>query len=174
MERWDPEVRVIVSPRRRRTVGARVVDGVLEVRVPHWMPVREREQWAQRMKERIRRQVARARRPDGGLQERAERLNRLYFRGRLRWNSIAWSRTSARWGSCSTGAQLIHIAERARALPGWVLDYIVVHELAHLVHIDHDPNFWEAVNAYPLAERARGYLIAVDHRAGGPLDGEPD
>ena len=172
---WDPPIRIVSSPRRRRSVGARVLaDGTLELRVPQWMPVAERERWAERMRARLERQRRRARRTDELLQERAESLNRRLVGGRLRWHSITWAPTVARWGSCNTGAQVIHIAERARNLPGWVLDYIVVHELAHLEQPDHGPAFWEMVNEYALAERARGYLIAVDHGRGGPLAGEPD
>jgi predicted metal-dependent hydrolase len=47
-----------------------------------------------------------------------------------------------------------------------VLDYVIVHELAHLEVAGHNDRFWQLVNRYPLTERARGYLIAVDHRAG--------
>lgn len=174
-QRWDPPIRIVASPRRRRSVGARILDdGTLELRVPQWMPAAERQRWAERMRARLERQMQRARPSDASLQERAEGLNRRYFDGRLRWRSITWAPTAARWGSCNTGAQLIHVAERARRLPEWVLDYIVVHELAHLEQPDHGPAFWELVSRYRLAERARGYLIAVDHREGGPLDGEPD
>jgi predicted metal-dependent hydrolase len=49
-----------------------------------------------------------------------------------------------------------------------VLDYLLVHELAHLEVADHGPRFWELVDRYPLTERARGYLMALDHRAGTP------
>lgn len=171
---WNPEIRIVPSSRRRRTVSARVVSGVLEIRVPQWMPMAERQRWAERMRQRIERQMRRARPADEGLQERARSLNHRFFGGRLRWNSIRWASTRSRWGSCDPGAQLINIAERARPLPPWVLDYIIVHELAHLEVPEHGPEFWEVVSAYPLAERARGYLLAVDHRAGGPLDGEPD
>jgi len=37
-----------------------------------------------------------------------------------------------------------------------------MHELAHLVHSDHGREFHEVENRYPLAERAKGYLLALD------------
>jgi hypothetical protein len=127
----------------------------------------ERQHWAQRMLARIQRQVRRARPTDAGLDERARRLNRELFAGRLRWTSISWAPNQlARWGSCSVDAGVIRIAERLQRLPPWVLDYVIVHELAHLEVSGHGPRFWDLVNRYRLTERARGYLIAVDQRAG--------
>ena len=47
-----------------------------------------------------------------------------------------------------------------REFPAWVVDYVLVHELAHLRYCSHGPRFWSLVARYPLAEPARGYLIA--------------
>src|SRR5581483_7118871 len=164
---------VVPSPRRRRTVSARLVGGILEVRVPAWMSEAQRQEWAHRMLAGVERQLRRARPTDQQLDERARRLNRDLFSGRLAWASIAWAPGQlARWGSCSIGSGVIRIAERARGLPGWVIDYIVVHELAHLAVAEHSPAFWELVSRYRLTERARGYLMAIDHQAG--REGESD
>src|SRR2546429_10013264 len=67
---WHPPVRVTASSRRRRTVAARFVDGVLEVRVPAWMGTAERARWAERMRARIERQGRRAGPTDGQLERR--------------------------------------------------------------------------------------------------------
>jgi predicted metal-dependent hydrolase len=153
-------------------VSARLVDGVIELRVPAWMPPAERDRWAERMRERIERRVRRARPTDRDLEQRARVLNRRLFDGRLSWSSISYAAQTRRWGSCSPAAGVIRISSRAAALPSWVLDYLLVHELAHLEVAGHGPHFWRLVNRYPLTERARGYLMALDHRSGDP--GEPD
>ena len=70
---------------------------------------------------------------------------------------------SRRWGSCTFTVGAIRIATRAATLPDWVLDFLLVHELAHLEHSEHGPAFRELEDRYPLSERARGYLMALDH-----------
>jgi predicted metal-dependent hydrolase len=156
-------VRVVESDRRRRTVSARLVGGVVEVRVPAWMPSAERQRWAERMRARIERQVNRARPADDDLERRAAALNLRLFGGALSWTSIAYAKQRRRWGSCSITTGTIRISSRAAELPGWVLDYLLVHELAHLEVARHGPRFWNLVNRYALTERARGYLMALDH-----------
>ena len=169
---WSPPIRVVATPRRRRTVYARLNRGVLELRVPQTMPEAERQRWAETMRRRIERQISRSRPSDAALERRARVLNLRHFAGRLRWNSIAYAEQQNRWGSCTYTAGVIRISDRAARLPGWVLDYILVHELAHLEEAEHGPAFWELVSSYPLAERARGYLMALDHRTAP--EGEPD
>ena len=50
-------------------------------------------------------------------------------------------------------------------MPSWVLDYVLVHELAHLRVPGHGPKFWALVDRYPRTERARGYLDGISAAA---------
>jgi predicted metal-dependent hydrolase len=162
---FTPPIRIVASRRRRRTVAARLRSGVLELLVPDWMPRAERERWAEEMRQRLERRLHRARPSDDRLAERARLLNDRHFGGRLHWTSIAFADMSHLWGSCTFTTGAIRIAKRSASLPEWVIDYLVVHELAHLEHSDHGPAFHELENRYPLTERARGYLMAIDQGA---------
>ena len=129
------------------------------------MPNAERQQWAERMRGRLERRITRSRPSDERLVERAGTLNKRHFAGRLKWTSIGYADMAHRWGSCTFTTGAIRIARRAATLPDWVLDYLLVHELAHLEHSDHGPAFHELENRYPMAERAKGYLMALDAAA---------
>jgi predicted metal-dependent hydrolase len=126
------------------------------------MPHAERQRWAEVMTRRLQRRAERSRPSDERLAARAAALNRRHFGGALRWASIGFAAMNHQWGSCTYTEGAIRIARRAASLPDWVLDYLLVHELAHLVHSDHGPDFHALENRYPLAERAKGYLLALD------------
>ena len=66
----------------------------------------------------------------------------------------------SRWASASAGGALA-FSWRLVLTPPFVLDSVVVHELAHLRIRNHSKRFWRLVYRYPKTERARGYLIAV-------------
>lgn len=51
-------------------------------------------------------------------------------------------------------------------MPSWVLDYVLLHELAHLLEPRHGPAFWALLESYPRTERARGYLEGISAAAG--------
>ncbi|MDQ3947227.1 MAG: M48 family metallopeptidase, partial [Actinomycetota bacterium] len=74
-----------------------------------------------------------------------------------------------RWGSCTPTDGSVRISSKVATEPAWVLDYVIVHELAHLVVAGHGRRFWEIVARYPKAERARGWLAC---REAGPQPGD--
>jgi predicted metal-dependent hydrolase len=163
-------VQVIRSRRRRRTLQARIVDGVIEVRVPLGMPAAVEQSEVEALVARLEKRRAKS---DIDLVQRAETLSRKYS---LRTpTSIEWSaRQRALWGSCSTSDGIIRISDRLRGLPTWVLDYVIVHELAHLTHRRHDAAFYALADRYPQAERARGFLLAVDLGVAAAGEGLPE
>jgi predicted metal-dependent hydrolase len=158
---FSPPIRILATRRRRRTVAARLRSGVLELMVPASMPVAERQRWAEVMRGRIERQMRRRLPTDERLARHAHALNERYFGGNLSWTSIGFTDTVSLWGSCTFASGAIRVATRLAKFPDWVLDYVLMHELAHLVQSDHGPAFQELLGRYPLAERARGYLLAA-------------
>lgn len=99
---------------------------------------------------------------DADLMRRAAELSSRWLEGRARPTSVRWvPAMTTRWASCSPDSGEIRISETLRDVPAYVLDYVVVHELAHLVVPGgHPPEFWEAVRRFPRTERAMGYLEA--------------
>ena len=150
-------VRVIESPRRKKTVAARIVDDTIEVRVPAGMAATERDRHVADLVRRLERK----RSADAVfLADRARMLARRHDLPEP--TSIVWSdRQNRRWGSCTPATGRVRISHRLADVPSWVVDYVIVHELAHLVVPDHSDRFHELVARYPLAERAEGFLIAM-------------
>jgi predicted metal-dependent hydrolase len=156
---------VIRSRRRRRTISAQRRNGVIEIRLPMGMSLEEERTWIERMARRLDRR--RARSGDEDLDRRARRLADRYFGGQLVPESTRWSdNMTTRWGSCTIDSGAVRLSSKLREFPAWVVDYVMVHEMAHLRYRSHGPRFWALVNRYQLTERARGFLIAKG--------GEPD
>jgi predicted metal-dependent hydrolase len=155
-------VEVVRSKRRRKTVQALQRGEVLRISIPANMSRAEEEHWVKVMVERMRR---RARADTVDLMRRARDLCAAHDLPRP--TSVRWvDNQLARWGSCTPADGTIRLSSRLAAFPRWVLDYVLVHELAHLAVFGHSPEFNAIVDRYPLAERARGFLMAVDIGAG--------
>jgi len=153
-------VEVIRSSRRNKTVSARIVEGVIRVRIPAWMSAADEAKFVDDVVERIERE---RRSMVVDLETRCRKLADEY---ELPYpTSVSWSKTQRqRWGSCSVHSGDIRISDRLVDVPPWVLDSVLIHELAHLVIPHHGPEFEAIVNRYPLQERAAGYLMAVSDR----------
>ena len=157
------QVRVVRSRKRKKTISGKLVEGnVVEIRAPASMSDEELRPFIERILKGFRRDREREKLSDEELEKRANRLNEKYFGGTLRWNSIRWStRQDKIFGSCTPDSKTIRISYRLAKTPTWVLDYVIMHELTHLLEPNHGRRFWRLVNRYPLTERARGYLIAL-------------
>lgn len=150
------------SARRRRTVSAFRENGRLVVAIPASFTRAEEEHWVTEMTQRVTAKEQRRRPDDRELAARAERLAAAYLPPGVRQSSIAWvTNQGRRWGSCTPATKAIRLSHRLQGMPSWVVDYVVVHELAHLIVSGHGPDFWAIVERYPHTERARGFLHGV-------------
>jgi predicted metal-dependent hydrolase len=159
-----PNVEVRRSKRRTRTVTAFREEGRTVVAIPARFTRAQEEQWVNTMVGRLADSERRRTPSDDGLMRRAMQLSERYLNGQVEPKSVAWSsRQGRRWGSCTPSDGSIRISTRLKGVPGWVLDYVLVHELVHLRHSGHGPEFWAEVAAYPRTERARGFLEGLTH-----------
>ncbi len=118
-----------------------------------------REEEAEIISRLISRCIASERLPQ--LKERIERLNRKYFGQKI--NRISFKYNRSNWGSCSRKKN-INISTRLLLAPGEVLEYVCVHELAHLIEGNHSKKFWMLVErALPGYRKMRKWLKENHH-----------
>jgi predicted metal-dependent hydrolase len=163
----DPaqQVEVRRSARRRRTVSAYRDGNKIVVLMPARVTRSDERRLVAEMVELVTRREAnrsRVRSGDAGLLRRSAELSARYLDGRAEPLSVRWvGNMRSRWGSCTMADRTIRLSDRLRSMPAWVIDYVLLHELTHLLEPGHGPDFWRWVNRYPRTERARGYLEGV-------------
>jgi predicted metal-dependent hydrolase len=158
----QPAVEVVRSTRRRRTVSAHRAGDRIIVSVPARISRAEEQHWVALMVARILASEQRARPGDDDLLERATVLSRRYLDGIAEPTSVRWvDNMTARWGSCTPVDGTIRLSRRLVGMPGYVLDYVLLHELAHLIVPGHGRDFWQLLAGYERLERARGFLEGV-------------
>ena len=161
--RRETSVEVRRSTRRRRTVSAYREGDRTVVLIPARMSADEEDRWVEAMLAKLAAQESRRMLGgDGELAERAARLSERYLDGRAQPASVRWvTNQNTRWGSCTPAEGSIRLSHRLRGMPEYVVDYVLLHELAHLLVPGHGPRFWRLLDAYPRTERARGFLEGV-------------
>ena len=159
-------VEVRRSSRRRRTVTAYREEGRTVVLIPAAFSPAEERRWVAQMVAKLQTREERRRRSLGGdreLMARARALSAAHLDGLAQPVSVRWvDNQNRRWGSCTPADRSIRLSSRLRVLPEYVVDYVLVHELVHLLEPGHDERFWTLVGRFPRAERARGFLEGVE------------
>ncbi|CAH0230381.1 hypothetical protein SRABI83_02605 [Arthrobacter sp. Bi83] len=170
------------SARRRRTVAAFWENGTAVVAIPAHFSRAQEAEWVRRMLDKLKvqgdRQSKGGRRPatDSALASHAAELSARYLGGRAVPTSVRWvSNQNSRWGSATPADGSIRLSDKLRPMPQWVIDYVLLHELAHLLVAGHNAAFWKLLEAYPETARAKAFLEGVSFATsrGLPADG-PD
>jgi predicted metal-dependent hydrolase len=158
-----PAVEIRVSARRRKTVAAHWEGETVVVVVPPRLSRRDRQVYADELVAKLVTDRERRRPTDAALTSRATDLSDRYLDGRARPAAVMWSkRQHHRWGSCSPGDRTIRVSDRLKDVPEWVLDAVLVHELAHLLRAEHDAEFHALVGRYPRTDDAGHFLAGYE------------
>lgn len=176
--RFDrPEVEIRASARRKKTGSAHWSGSRIVVQIPGRLRGRERTGFVDDLVERLLSQRPQSTAGDASLEERARMLVDLYNDG-IAPSSVRWATNQrARWASCSPGSREIRVSSRLRQCPEWVIDAVLVHELAHLQEADHSAAFYEIADRHPRqgdsALYLEGYALGLGLRIeeGDVIDG---
>lgn len=144
-----PEVEIRASARRKKTGAAHWSGSRIVVQIPARMHGRERRLFVDELVQRLMSQRPQNAAGDAALEERARVLAELYNDG-VEPTTVRWvSNQQARWASCSPATREIRVSSRLRQCPAWLIDAVLVHELAHLQEADHNARFYEIANRHP-------------------------
>ena len=171
-----PGVEVRASRRRRRTVTAYREAGRTVLLVPARMSRSDIVAYARDLVGRLEARERRSTPSDAALLARATELSARYLDGRAVPASVRWAGNQRRrWGSCTPVDSSIRLSDRLTAMPGYVIDYVLLHELAHLLVAGHGPRFDALLTPYPRLAEAQAFLAGVDHAwaAGSPAADTP-
>ncbi len=161
-----PEIEIRTSKRRRKSATAYWSGGRIVVLLPNHLRGRDRKEMVDWLVARVLSRRPGAASSDRALHERALRLAGRYVPG-AEPLSVRWvTNQHKRWASCTVDTGEIRLSHRLRDVPEWVLDAVLVHELAHLVHPDHSARFHALADRFPRQSEAstflEGYALGLD------------
>ncbi|WP_298251606.1 M48 family metallopeptidase [uncultured Arthrobacter sp.] len=144
-------------------MSADLRDGVLRVLIPGHFSPREERHWVDRMVEKMAAKYPSDPIPEDlplpALRERAAGLARRYLDGSGVPSAIMWvTNQTTRWASATPAHRTIRLSHRLQGMPDWVVDYVILHEMAHLIEPSHSAAFWRLLAAYPRTETAKAFL----------------
>lgn len=155
-----------LSTRRRKYATAFWQGDRIVVVLPARLPRAQRDITVDRLVQRVLRHRPHIAASDEILAARAAELGDRYLDG-IRASSVRWSSQQRhRWGSCSLDSRQVRISELLRPVPGWVVDAVLVHELAHLIEHGHGSRFAALIARYERTVEAdaflAGYALGLD------------
>jgi hypothetical protein len=167
--RFDrPEVEIRASTRRKKTGTAHWSGSRIVVLIPARIKGRERTTFVDDLVDRLLTQRPQNSAGDASLEDRANQLAELFNDGVMP-SSVRWVKNQqARWASCSPASREIRMSNRLRQCPEWVIDAVLVHELAHLQEVGHTPRFNEIANRFERQQESalflEGYALGLGLR----------
>lgn len=157
------------STRRKKTIEAYRNGEKVIVSIPARMSQREANQVVDEMVKKILHDESSPTKTQ--LFDRAQHLNKQYLDGKAVPTSVEWSsRMSRIWGACTIEDKTIRISDRLRDAPQYALDYLLIHELIHILIPGHGADFRALLERYPQLDRAEGYFEGRTHRPSGDFD----
>ncbi len=157
-------IRLIASARRQKTISASVRDGMIQLSVPSTMRDSDIITSARGLiaKIKARQRASQRFHSNPELYARAVHLARVWLGGEVHPNSVVWSdRQTTLWGSCTATTKTIRISTMLRGMPQWVIDGVLIHELAHLKYGGHGDDFQAFTRRYPRMAEADAFLEGV-------------
>lgn len=168
------------TKRRKSGIAAFWENGQAVLAAPATLSIEDEDFWIPHMVGRLESKAGQRGRnkrvpaSDAALMERSQQLGREYLGGRAEPASVRWvTNQNSRWGSCTHSQKTIRISHQVRGMPEWVLDYVLLHELAHLIHPNHSAAFWAELDGYKAQERAKAFLDGAAFAAARNLTVEP-
>jgi predicted metal-dependent hydrolase len=156
------KLKLVYSKKRKKTIQAKLMDDQIFIYLPGDISKEDEKEWIKKMLSRIEKQQKQQElNTDTELFERAQYLNNKYFNGELVFEIKYVVNQKSKFGSCNPNTKTIRMSHHVAKMPRWVQDYMILHEMAHLLHPNHGKEFWKLVNRYRYTERAKGFLIAI-------------
>ena len=163
-----PEVEVVKSARRRKTVSARMEGERLKLLVPTHSTRADVADYLAQLAPRVLKQQEqfrehkRQRGSDEFLQARAQELITRYLPELEIPESIVWvANQNTRWGSATPARGRIRLLNLIQQAPDYVIDFVLFHELCHFVELNHTPAFRALESLYPRKAEAEAYLAGI-------------
>lgn len=152
-------VQVRRSRRRKKTLTTRLEGDIIVVAVPQSFNVETHVARLADLVTRLEHTLSQRRSGDLDLEERAAALARRYFDDGISHRSVRWVQNqNTLWGSTTSSTRDIRLSHRLQVMPPWVVDAVLVHELAHLRHPDHSEDFKALARRYSDYDRAQAFL----------------